>query len=73
MREFIYEDGSGTKTFNTGVINEGNAAALGLVNVSIDNGGQIVFVPEPSTYVLMSLGLAGLVGWRRWRTTARRP
>ena len=50
---------------------EGNAAALGLVNVSIDGGGQIVFVPEPSTYALLGLGLAGLAGWRRWRNKRR--
>ncbi len=70
--EFIYEDGSGTKTFNNVIINQVNSATLGLVNVSIDNGGQIVFVPEPSTYALMGLGLAALAGWRRWRKPGRR-
>ena len=64
---FIYEDSNGVKTFSSGVINQANAASLGLVNVFIDNGGEIVFVPEPSTYALMGLGLAGLAGWRRWR------
>ena len=55
--EFIYEDNSGTKTINSGIINQANAASMGLVNVSIDNGGQIVFVPEASTWALMGLGL----------------
>jgi hypothetical protein len=31
------------------------------------NGGGVVFVPEPSTYLLMILGGAGLAGWRRVR------
>ena len=64
---FIYEDSNGVKTFSSGVINQANAASLGLLNATFDNGGEIVFVPEPSTYALMGLGLAGLAGWRRWR------
>ena len=70
--EFIYEDGSGTKTL-TGMagetINEFNKDSYGLANVFLSDGGQIVFVPEPSTGVLLGLGLATLAGWRRRRKT----
>ena len=66
--EFIYEDGNGTKTL-TGMagetINEFNKDSYGLANVFLSDGGQIVFVPEPSTGVLMALGLAALAGSRR--------
>ncbi|MFZ2640323.1 MAG: PEP-CTERM sorting domain-containing protein, partial [Verrucomicrobiia bacterium] len=65
--EFIYEDGSGTKVLTHGVINEGNKDSLGLANVFIDGGGQIVFVPEPSTGVLMGLALGVLAVSRRRR------
>jgi hypothetical protein len=73
-QQFIYEDGNGTKTYmGLGtVIDQSFAANENLVNLFLDNGGQIVFVPEPSTGLLVGLGLAGLAGWRRRRTAARR-
>jgi len=68
--QFIYEDGNGTKVL-TGAqgdaITEANKDSYGLANVFLDGGGQIVFVPEPSTGMLMGLGLAALAGWRRRR------
>ncbi|MCX6899789.1 MAG: autotransporter-associated beta strand repeat-containing protein [Verrucomicrobia bacterium] len=68
--EFIYEDGNGTKVL-TGAqgdaITAANKDVYGLANVFLDSGGQIVFVPEPSTGVLMGLGMAALAGWRRRR------
>ena len=63
--EFIDDDGTGAKTFTTGIYNQGNAASFGLVNVFIDNGGQIVIVPEPSTYALLLAGAAAMGWWRR--------
>ena len=65
---FLDDDSTGAKAFMSGVINQGNAASLGLVNVFIDNGGQIVFVPEPSTYALLGLGLVALAIQRRRRS-----
>ncbi|MCX6899788.1 MAG: autotransporter-associated beta strand repeat-containing protein [Verrucomicrobia bacterium] len=67
--EFIYEDGAGTKVFATqGItINEGNKNSLGLANVFIDGGGQIILVPEPSTSMLTALALAALAASRRRR------
>ena len=70
--EFVYEDSNGTKTFTSGVINQNNEASLGLLNVSMDNGGQIVFIPEPSTYLLLALGFGGLALRRRRSKDARR-
>jgi hypothetical protein len=29
--------------------------------------GPSIFVPEPSTFALVGIGAAGLVGWRRWK------
>jgi fibronectin-binding autotransporter adhesin len=65
--QFIDDDGTGAKTFTSGTIDQSNAASLGLVNVFIDNGGQIVFVPEPSTYALLLAGAAAMGWWRRRR------
>ncbi|MFZ2639399.1 MAG: autotransporter-associated beta strand repeat-containing protein [Verrucomicrobiia bacterium] len=73
--EFIYEDGNGTKTLTGAAgeaITEFNKDSYGLANVFLDNGGQIVFVPEPSTGALMGLGLAALAGWRRRRRITQR-
>jgi len=69
-QEFIYEDGAGTKVLTaaqSAVINQSNKDGLGLVNVFLDNGGQIVFIPEPSTGALMGLGLMALNALRRRR------
>ncbi|MBI5683878.1 MAG: autotransporter-associated beta strand repeat-containing protein, partial [Verrucomicrobia bacterium] len=74
--QFIYEDGAGTKVL-TGAAGDAITAAnkdvLGLANVFLDAGGQIVFVPEPSTSVLIGLGLAALAGGRRRKTRGRGP
>ncbi|MBI5818327.1 MAG: autotransporter-associated beta strand repeat-containing protein [Verrucomicrobia bacterium] len=70
--EFIYEDGNGTKVLTGSqgqAITEANKDSYGLANVFLDNGGQIVFVPEPTTGLLTGLGLATLVAWRRRRTS----
>jgi autotransporter-associated beta strand protein/T5SS/PEP-CTERM-associated repeat protein len=67
---FIYEDGAGTKVLAGApgdAITESNKDSFGLVNVFLSNGGQIVFVPEPSTGALIGLGLAALAGARRRR------
>ncbi|MBI5683509.1 MAG: autotransporter-associated beta strand repeat-containing protein [Verrucomicrobia bacterium] len=72
--EFIYEDAGGTQRFalgQGGVIDQDFAASHGLFNLFLDNGGQIVFVPEPSTGVLMALGLASLAGGRRRKKNLR--
>ena len=60
------EDNSG-RIVTGGEINEKNIKDYGLVNVFLDNGGQIVFVPEPGTAALLLGGLAGLIGRRRTR------
>lgn len=68
--QFIYEDGAGTKVLTGAVgsaITAANKNAMGLANVYLDAGGQIVFVPEPASSVLFSLGLAALAGARRRR------
>jgi hypothetical protein len=63
-------------------VNQGALASLGTlstrtwINQNNDNrimnwdanGGQIVFIPEPSTYALMLTGLGALAGWRRIRS-----
>jgi autotransporter-associated beta strand protein len=67
-QQFIYEDGNGTKTYSLGqggVIDQTFAQNENLVNLFLDSGGQIVFVPEPSTGALIGLGLAVLTGARR--------
>ncbi|MFA6560911.1 MAG: PEP-CTERM sorting domain-containing protein, partial [Verrucomicrobiia bacterium] len=68
--QFIYEDGAGTKVL-TGVAGEAITAAnknsYGLANVFLSNDGQIVFVPEPSTGVLLGLGWVMLSALRRRR------
>jgi autotransporter-associated beta strand protein len=69
-QEFIYEDGAGTKVLTaaqTAVINQSNKDGLGLVNVFLDNGGQIVFIPEPSTGMLLGVGWLALGALRRRR------
>jgi len=62
------------QTFNSGVINEGNVHNfLGFdlsTHVFLDSGGQIVFVPEPSSAALLLMG-AGFA-WSRRRRRARR-
>jgi len=73
--EFIYEDGAGTKVLTGGqgyTINQDNKDSLGLANVFLDSGGQIVFVPEPSTSALVGLGPAALAIWQRRRNSLRR-
>jgi hypothetical protein len=68
--QFIYEDSNGTKVLTGAAgdaITEANKDSFGLVNVFLESGGQIVFVPEPSTGALLGLGLAALAGWRRRR------
>jgi hypothetical protein len=72
--QFIYEDGNGTKVFAGAPgdsINAGNQNLLGVVNVFFENGGQIVFIPEPSTAVLLGLGLAAMAGSRRRKKSAQ--
>lgn len=45
-------------------------SSLGDVSLQIQNGAlQTVAVPEPATYALFALGLAGLVALRRRQTT----
>ncbi|MCX6898519.1 MAG: PEP-CTERM sorting domain-containing protein [Verrucomicrobia bacterium] len=70
--EFIYEDSNGTKVLRGGAgdaITESNKDSFGLVNVFLVNGGQIVFVPEPSSAALLLMG-AGLA-WSLRRRRAR--
>ncbi|MFA6564451.1 MAG: PEP-CTERM sorting domain-containing protein, partial [Verrucomicrobiia bacterium] len=66
--EFIYEDGVNNQRYALGqgeVIDQAFAVSHNMVNLHLDSGGQIVFVPEPSTGVLLGLGLAALAGSRR--------
>jgi hypothetical protein len=58
-----FVDDNISTTYTSGVINAGNNADL--VNVFFENGGQIVFIPEPSTAALMLLGAGALAGGRR--------
>ncbi|MBI5684666.1 MAG: hypothetical protein HZC54_06270 [Verrucomicrobia bacterium] len=67
--QFIYEDANGAKVL-TGLagdaITQFNKDSLGLANVFLDNGGQIVFVPEPGVASLLLAGaLALTLGMRR--------
>jgi hypothetical protein len=69
-QQFIYEDANGVKVLTgaaSDAITQDNKDSLGLANVFLDNGGQLVFVPEPSTTMLLGLGLAGPVQQRRRR------
>ncbi|MCX6910815.1 MAG: PEP-CTERM sorting domain-containing protein, partial [Verrucomicrobia bacterium] len=72
--QFIYEDGSGTKVL-TGrpgdAITESNKDSLGLVNVFLDDGGQIVFIPEPGASALLLAGMVALSSRKRTRTHRR--
>jgi hypothetical protein len=45
-----------------------NADYIGIDTVSVASAQGI---PEPGTIVLLGLGIAGLVLWRRWRTPSR--
>ncbi|MFZ2643261.1 MAG: PEP-CTERM sorting domain-containing protein [Verrucomicrobiia bacterium] len=69
--EFIYEDSNGTKVLKGAAgsaITEANKDGYGLVNVFLSNGGQIVFVPEPSGALLLLAG-AGFAWISRRRRT----
>ena len=65
------EDNSG-RIITGGEINEKNIKQYGLVNVFLENGGEIVFVPEPGSAALLLCGLAGLLGRRRARRAERK-
>ena len=44
---------------------EGPRALIGVDNISFSSDTAVVSVPEPSTYAIMALGLAGLAAWPR--------
>ncbi len=68
--EFIYEDSNGTKVLKGAAgetINAANKDSYGLMNVYLTNGGQIVFVPEPSSAALLLAGVGFAWNFRRRR------
>ncbi|MBI5396453.1 MAG: PEP-CTERM sorting domain-containing protein, partial [Verrucomicrobia bacterium] len=62
------DDNTG-QTYTSSTLNSGNNPDP--LNIFFSNGGQIVFIPEPSTGALVGIGLLGLVARRRRRAKRR--
>jgi PEP-CTERM motif-containing protein len=72
----VFVDLSHTVRFLSSRVLDANGQPIGDATITSDSGFDYLAVsgvPEPASFVSLTLGLAGLVLFRRWRKTAARP